>query len=153
MSACVKWPPTGSGVPLSRSSPLAGTEPSVYSSAAAESSRSATSSIALVTVTACPSGTEAPVLCTRVGESFEAEMVTVRVAAKLSRPPSYTVKLTVRGAVEGSSLVFAYPTDRNAASKPATVAGPVSVSVPLSASQLPVIPPASTNDSTSWPPA
>ena len=61
------------------------------------------------------------------------------------------MKLTVRGATEGLSLEFAYFTVRKAAWKPATVAGPVSISVPLSTFQLPVIPPPSTNESTSCP--
>ena len=85
------------------------------------------------------------------GRSLTGATVTTRVAATLAKVPSSTVKLTVRGALLGFSLEFEYTTARRAASKPATDAGPVSVSVPLSTSQPPVIPPASANDSTSSP--
>ena len=90
------------------------------------------------------------------GASLTAVTAIVRVATPLrllTAPPSLAWMLTVRTAVLGASLVFSYRTARSAVWYAATVAAPLSVSTPLAALKLPVMPSWSAKLSTSCPAA
>src|SRR4051794_7825514 len=90
------------------------------------------------------------------GASFNALTSTSRVASALDTggaPSSSTLNVTVRSAVDGSSLVSTYVTLRIALWYAARDAVPVNVTVPEPAFHDPVTPPPSANASTSSPAA